>query len=76
MSYYKGVLVTIEGGDGSGKSTHVELLKSYLDSKGISFFATREPGGTDFSEAVRALTKDPIPNPQSPIPNPQSPLNK
>ena len=58
MSYYKGVLVTIEGGDGSGKSTHVELLKSYLDSKGISFFATREPGGTDFSEAVRALTKD------------------
>lgn len=55
---YKGLLVTFEGGDGSGKSTHVELLKNYLSNKNIEFFATREPGGTDYSEAVRALTKD------------------
>ncbi|MBQ7978096.1 MAG: dTMP kinase [Clostridia bacterium] len=58
MKNYDGLLITFEGGDGSGKSTHSELLKNYLSNKGISFFATREPGGTDFSEAVRALSKD------------------
>ncbi len=58
MSSYKGILISFEGGDGSGKSTHAELFKNYLDSKGLPFFTTREPGGTDFSEAVRALTKD------------------
>ncbi len=55
---YSGMLVTFEGGEGAGKSTHAELFKNYLAQKGLSFFATREPGGTDFSEAVRALTKD------------------
>lgn len=55
---YTGLLITFEGGDGSGKSTHVELLKNYLSNKNIEFFATREPGGTDYSEAVRALSKD------------------
>ncbi len=58
MKKYSGLLITFEGGDGSGKSTHVELFKNYLASKGIPFFSTREPGGTDYSEAVRALTKD------------------
>ena len=55
---YKGFLVTFEGGEGAGKTTHTELFKNYLTQRGLSFFATREPGGTDFSEAVRALTKD------------------
>ena len=55
---YSGMLITFEGGDGSGKSTHAELFKNYLSGKNIGFFATREPGGTDFSEAVRALSKD------------------
>lgn len=59
MKKYSGMLITFEGGDGSGKSTHTELFKNYLDSKHIPFIATREPGGTDFSEAVRSLTKDP-----------------
>lgn len=54
----KGMLITFEGGEGAGKTTHAELFKNYLTQKGLSFFATREPGGTDFSEAVRALTKD------------------
>ncbi len=52
------MLITFEGGDGAGKSTQAELLKNYLTNKGVSVFSTREPGGTDFSEAVRALTKD------------------
>lgn len=55
---YSGMLITFEGGDGAGKSTQAELLKNYLAIKGVSVFSTREPGGTDFSEAVRALTKD------------------
>ncbi len=54
----KGMLITFEGGEGAGKTTHAELFKNYLHEEGLSFFATREPGGTDFSEAVRALTKD------------------
>ncbi len=54
----RGMLITFEGGEGAGKTTHAELFKNYLNEKGLSFFATREPGGTDFSEAVRALTKD------------------
>lgn len=54
----KGMLITFEGGEGAGKTTHAELFKNYLGERGLSFFATREPGGTDFSEAVRALTKD------------------
>ncbi len=53
-----GILITFEGGEGAGKTTQAELFKNYLTEKGLSFFATREPGGTDFSEAVRALTKD------------------
>ena len=52
------MLITFEGGDGSGKSTHAELFKNYLSGRGLEFFATREPGGTDYSEAVRALSKD------------------
>ena len=54
----RGMLITFEGGEGAGKTTHAELFKNYLNEKGLSFFATREPGGPDFSEAVRALTKD------------------
>ncbi len=55
---YNGLLITFEGGEGAGKTTHTELFKNYLTEQGYEFFATREPGGTDFSEAVRALTKD------------------
>ena len=63
----KGMLITFEGGEGAGKTTHTELFKNYLTQKGLSFFATREPGGTDFSEAVRALTKDMRYQDKSPI---------
>lgn len=56
----KGLFITIEGSDGSGKSTQIELLKSYLQTKEYDFIFTREPGGTVISEAVRdiILNKD------------------
>lgn len=45
----------MEGPDGSGKTTQIELLKTYLESKGYDIIITREPGGTVISEAIRAI---------------------
>lgn len=47
--------ITIEGQDGAGKSTNVDVVKRQLTGKGISFIHTREPGGTEFGEKVRQL---------------------
>ena len=49
------MLITFEGIDGCGKSTQIELLKNYLNKKGISFSFFREPGGTEISERIRSL---------------------
>lgn len=51
----KGIFITMEGPDGSGKSTQIELLKGFLESKGYEILITREPGGTRISEAVREI---------------------
>jgi len=45
----------MEGPDGSGKTTQIELLKKYLEDKGYDIVITREPGGTAISEAIRAI---------------------
>ncbi len=45
----------MEGPDGSGKTTQIELLKTYLEDKGYDIVITREPGGTVISEAIRAI---------------------
>jgi dTMP kinase len=49
------VLISFEGIDGCGKSTQIDLLKSYLSKKSISFHVFREPGGTVVSEKIRDL---------------------
>lgn len=49
------MFITFEGIDGSGKSTQISLLKSYLSTKGIQCHIFREPGGTDISERIRSL---------------------
>ena len=51
----KGIFITMEGPDGSGKSTQIELLKAYLEEKGYDVLITREPGGTRISEAIRGV---------------------
>lgn len=51
----KGVFITFEGGDGTGKSTQVRLLTDALKSAGIDLIATREPGGTPQAERIRNL---------------------
>lgn len=50
-----GRFITVEGGDGSGKSTQVRLLADLLRGSGIETVITREPGGSPGAEAIRRL---------------------
>ncbi len=50
-----GIFISMEGPDGSGKSTQIELLKAYLEDKGYEIIITREPGGTVISEDIRRI---------------------
>lgn len=56
---YPGLFLTIEGGEGAGKSTFAEKLVPFLQDKGYEVVKTREPGGTKLSEAIRSLVLDP-----------------
>lgn len=51
----RGFFITLEGGEGSGKSTLINKIKELLASKGIDFIVTREPGGTPIGEDIRKL---------------------
>ena len=51
----KGIFISMEGPDGSGKSTQIELLNKYLETVGYDIVITREPGGTKISEAIREI---------------------
>jgi dTMP kinase len=51
----RGIFITIEGPEGSGKSTHSGLLCGFLRRRGYRVLHTREPGGTKISEAVRKI---------------------
>lgn len=49
------MFITFEGIDGSGKSTQIALIESWLHSKGMKVLSLREPGGTALSESVRGV---------------------
>lgn len=51
----EGVFLSIEGGEGVGKSTQIAALKNALESRGLDVILTREPGGTEGAEAIRQL---------------------
>ena len=51
----KGLFITIEGMDGSGKTTQINLLKAFFEKQKKHVMVTREPGGTRISEAIREI---------------------
>ena len=55
MSDGPGRFITLEGGEGAGKSTQIGKLKAWLESRGREVLATREPGGSSGAEAIRKL---------------------
>lgn len=58
-----GLLITVEGQDGAGKTTNIEFVCELLGSAGLDVLETREPGGTRLGEALRELvlhSPDPI----------------
>jgi dTMP kinase len=50
-----GKFITLEGGEGVGKSTQLAALAAALTARGLSVVTTREPGGSEGAEAIRAL---------------------
>lgn len=53
-----GYLITLEGVEGSGKSTLINYVKDFLEKKGKSIVVTREPGGIDIAEQIRSVILD------------------
>lgn len=51
----RGLFITLEGGDGSGKTTQAELLEGWLEGHGRTVVRTREPGGTEVGIEVREI---------------------
>lgn len=51
----KGKFITLEGGEGSGKSTCMAFIKAWLEENNIEYIVTREPGGTPLAEEIRSL---------------------
>ena len=54
----RGIFITFEGGDGSGKTSQINLLRQYFIEKGKEVIITREPGGTQISETIRNIILD------------------
>ncbi len=51
----QGQFITLEGTEGGGKSTNLGFIESFLLEQGMDVVVTREPGGTDIGEAIRAI---------------------
>lgn len=51
----RGCFITLEGGEGVGKSTNLQFVKAWLEMRGIVSVVTREPGGTGIAEKIRAI---------------------
>ena len=54
----KGYFITLEGCEGSGKSTQLKKLENFLKESGRDFIFTREPGGTPIAEQIRGIILD------------------
>ncbi len=54
----RGRFITLEGGEGGGKSTNLEYIRQRLEAAGVELEVTREPGGTPLGETIRGLLLD------------------
>ena len=63
----KGLFIVMEGPDGSGKTTQINLIEQYLKEAGYECLITREPGGTVIGEEVRELILNPEYKEMSPV---------
>lgn len=52
---HRGLFITLEGGEGAGKTTQREHIKNFFEAKGLTVKVTREPGGTPLAEKIREL---------------------
>ena len=59
MNKFGGRFITLEGGEGAGKSTNLEYVRRHLEQAGCDVMVTREPGGTALGERIRTLLLDP-----------------
>ncbi|MBI1425157.1 MAG: dTMP kinase [Gammaproteobacteria bacterium] len=54
----RGKFITLEGGEGAGKSSNIPFIEAYLRERGVKLRMTREPGGTALSERIRGILLD------------------
>lgn len=55
----KGFFISVEGGEGAGKTTTLQKLESFLIEKGFKVVSTREPGGIEIAEQIRSVILNP-----------------
>jgi len=55
----EGLFITLEGGDGSGKTTVLGRVAAYLQSRSMPYLITREPGGIEIAEKIRSIILNP-----------------
>lgn len=61
------MFITLEGIEGSGKTTQIEYMKEFLASRSIACVATREPGGTNIGKKIRTILLDPESKDMAPL---------
>ena len=62
-----GLFISLEGGEGSGKSTLIRRIEAFLASKGCNVLVTREPGGPPIAERIREILLDPASRAMDPL---------
>ena len=63
----RGLFITLEGGDGAGKSTQIRNITRFFEERGLVVVHTREPGGTQISEKLRDILLDKSNSEMSPV---------
>ena len=57
----RGLFIVLEGGEGAGKSTQLQTVKSCMQELGFTVECTREPGGTKLAEQIRSILNHCLP---------------